>query len=62
MARKAFKVVKRKSENVSSNVFVLQNTRFPSVFKDIAFGQRAEFRTKLQAQAFAKRVNKTLRR
>lgn len=57
-----FRVVTRPSEFTDKKVFVLQLKKRPDLFKGIAFGERAEFKTKSEAKKFAIQTEKIIRR
>ena len=40
----------------NKKVYVLQSKKYKNLFKDIAFGDRAEFKTKKEARKYLKEI------
>jgi hypothetical protein len=55
-----FVIVKRKSWHQNKSVYVLRDTR-TGYYKQIAFGERAEFSTEAQAKRYLNEVRQSLK-
>jgi len=53
-----YKLVKRQSDYFyDKKTWQLQNKKYPNLYKDIAFGERAEFFNKKKAEKYLKECN-----